>query len=238
MKVYVYADESGAFDKIHNDWFVYGGVVLLGSSAKRDAERRYIAIERKIKRLSVSLDAADEAKASRMTLKERKRAFSSISRLGVYQFAAIVDQKRCHDNVFDSKRRKQRFLDYALKRGIKYGLENALRAEGYRTSDVDAVSVVVDEHSTSTDGKYNLAQSINEELRFGVFSPGWNTFHEPLFSADLPAIPVSYVDSAKVTMVRAADITANWAYMAVRDQLSYPAAYRYLSDRAFVLRLP
>lgn len=162
MRLYVYANESGAFDKVHNDWFVYGGLVLVGHEAKTHAERRYIAMEREIIASSDKLHEGDEVKASRMTLRERKRVFRSIARPGCHQFAVIVDQKKCHANIFDSKRRKQRFLDYALKRGVKQGIIDALAIGNIPPSEVDGVRVVVDEHSTSTDGKYNLVESINE----------------------------------------------------------------------------
>lgn len=238
VKLYVYADESGAFDKVHNDWFVYGGLVLVGSDAKEDATRRFMAIEKGIR--ETNQDHADdvELKASHMSLKERKRSFTSIKKSGCHQFAVIVDQRSLHDGVFDSKQRKQRFLDYALKRGIKDGIIKALRSEKVGVSEVDAVSVVVDEHSTSTCGKYNLVESINEELRYGMFNPSWSKFFPPLFGPRIPRIPVSYVDSSKVALVRAADVTANWVYMAVRDMESCPSAYDLAIRRVSILRLP
>lgn len=170
-------------------------------------------------------------------MRSRKRVFTSIERPGCHQFAVIVDQKKLRDEVFDSKKRKQRYLDYALKRGVKAGIVDALRLQNIATRDADAVSVVVDEHSTSTDGKYNLAESIDEELRCGMFNPTWQKFYPPVFGTWLPRIPVSYVDSSKVAMVRAADVTANWAFMAERDRETYPRAYEMLS-KATVLRLP
>ena len=45
MKLYVYADESGVFDKAHDDIFVYGGVIVL-ASLKGDSIRQYLALER------------------------------------------------------------------------------------------------------------------------------------------------------------------------------------------------
>ena len=30
MNIYIYSDESGVFDKEHNDYFVFGGLILLG----------------------------------------------------------------------------------------------------------------------------------------------------------------------------------------------------------------
>lgn len=141
----------------------------------------------------------------------------------------------CPENS-SSKRRKQRYLDYALKRGVKSGIVDALRLQGIAASEVDAVSVVVDEHPTSIDGKYNLAESIDEELRCGMFNPTWQTSYPPVFGDWLPKIPFSYVDSSKVAMVRAADVTANWAFMAERDKETYPRAYEMLS-KATVLGL-
>lgn len=141
----------------------------------------------------------------------------------------------CSENS-SSKRRKQRYLDYALKRGVKSGIVDALGLQGIAASEVDAVSVVVDEHSTSIDGKYNLAESIDEELSCGMFNPTWQTSYPPVFSDWLPKIPVSYVDSFKVAMVRAADVTANWAFMAERDKETYPRTYEMLS-KATVLGL-
>ena len=29
MNLYIYSDESGVFDKVHNDIYVYGGVLFL-----------------------------------------------------------------------------------------------------------------------------------------------------------------------------------------------------------------
>lgn len=58
MKLYVYADESGAFDKVHNDVFVYGGIVLVGADAKADAERRYAAMESRIREATSGLATA------------------------------------------------------------------------------------------------------------------------------------------------------------------------------------
>ena len=34
MEIIVYSDESGTFDKIHNDIFVFGGIVFLGTEAE------------------------------------------------------------------------------------------------------------------------------------------------------------------------------------------------------------
>lgn len=39
MNIYVYSDESGVFDKEHNDYFVFGGLILLGTEDKEKWSR-------------------------------------------------------------------------------------------------------------------------------------------------------------------------------------------------------
>ena len=85
-----------------------------------------------------------------------------------------------------------------------------------------ATESIIPRYLAYIDGKYNLAESIDEELRCGMFNPTWQTSYPPVFGDWLPKIPVSYVDSSKVAMVRAADVTANWAFMAERDKEAYP----------------
>ena len=36
MNIYVYSDESGVFDKVHNDIFVFGGLIMLETSSKEE----------------------------------------------------------------------------------------------------------------------------------------------------------------------------------------------------------
>lgn len=34
MDVYVYSDESGVFDSVHNDYFVFGGIIFFDKKNK------------------------------------------------------------------------------------------------------------------------------------------------------------------------------------------------------------
>nr|MBQ4319748.1 DUF3800 domain-containing protein [Clostridia bacterium] len=58
-----------------------------------------------------------------------------------------------------------------------------------------------------------LRESIEQELRFGIFNFQYNTFHPPLFR-NLKQVKVSFRDSKTVTLIRAADIVANRLYYA------------------------
>lgn len=48
MNVFVYGDESGVFDKAHNAFFVFGGIILLDKGEKDSLYRQFISAERKI----------------------------------------------------------------------------------------------------------------------------------------------------------------------------------------------
>ena len=64
MNIYIYSDESGVFDYIHNRWYIFGGVILLSKKEKELAVRKYIHAE-KVVRAKESLE------------KKRRRSFPS-----------------------------------------------------------------------------------------------------------------------------------------------------------------
>ena len=164
--------------------------------------------------------------------------FRSLRSFKCFQFAAIVDQSRVFKSIYSNKKTKRQFLDYALKRAIKHGVLELFRCGAVEKAEVESLRVVVDEHSTSTSGKYNLEESINAEFRFGTYNPTWTEWIPPVFDDSFPEIPVAYVDSSKVALVRAADVTANWVYRAERDRVDYPDAIESVERRVAILRIP
>ena len=49
MNVFVYSDESGVFDKFHNDFFVFGGLMFLSKDDRDVWSRKYIAAEKSVR---------------------------------------------------------------------------------------------------------------------------------------------------------------------------------------------
>ncbi|MDU1224784.1 hypothetical protein [Varibaculum cambriense] len=41
MSIFVYADESGVFDHLHNDYFVFGGILLYSKNQRDIMGRKY-----------------------------------------------------------------------------------------------------------------------------------------------------------------------------------------------------
>jgi len=50
MDIFVFSDESGVFDCYHSRYFVFGGLVFLNSMTMESAARRYLSIEKEIRK--------------------------------------------------------------------------------------------------------------------------------------------------------------------------------------------
>ena len=124
MNIYIYSDESGVFDKEHNDYFVFGGIILLGTQDKENWSRKYSHIEDTLRRNKrVSRDY--ELKATRVTNKEKGKLFRTLNKC--YKFGVVIREKNVLDRIYQSKKDKQRFLDYAYKIAVKRAFENLIQ---------------------------------------------------------------------------------------------------------------
>lgn len=154
MSIFVYGDESGVFDAAHHDVFVFGGLVFLNKEA-RDAEyRRFIAAERKLAPLYGATDRNFELKACRLKNKHKAGLFRSTNHCIRYAF--VVDQRNVNENIFSSKKSKQRYLDYVYKVGLKRVFGRLIQAGKLKPSSVSGLFIRFDEHTTATDGRYEL----------------------------------------------------------------------------------
>lgn len=237
MKLYVFADESSVFDRAHANLFVYGGVIILGKANYDYIVNKHLSLERRLRREDASLKNVPEIKAAYLNLKQRKRLFN-LQAPQCVRFGVVIDQQRVYKQIYQTKQDKQRFLDYALKRGIKQAIESANTSGLIRKEEINCISIVVDEHSTATSGKYTFEETVDEEFRRGTYSPNYDKFFPPLFSLDFPRIPVAYCDSKKVVGVRIADITANWVYKAYSDCSNDQQLLQTLLKSTVVLHLP
>ena len=63
MNIFVYSDESGVLDKVHNSIYVFGGLVYLSKNDRDIASRKYSKAEQDI-RTAGEYAADAEVKAS------------------------------------------------------------------------------------------------------------------------------------------------------------------------------
>ena len=208
MNIFVYADESGVFDKVHNKYFVFGGVVFLSKDERDAAGRRYLKAERDI-RGAGKYGKDTELKAATINPKEKGKLYRSLNKY--YKFGVVVDQARVNDYIMADKKSKQRYLDFVLKMGIKRLLQRLIQEKEINPDEVEGMYVFVDEHTTSTNGQYELRESLEEEFKKGMFSHNFRTFFPPLFPK-MKHVDLAFCNSSSKTLVRAADIVANRVY--------------------------
>lgn len=121
MNIYVSSDESGVFDHLHNNNYVFGGTIVLGAESLDDWRRRYSKAEKDVRNAT---HQTGELKATNLENKYKYKLFRSLN--GCFKFAVIIKQQLLHKNIWDSKKDKQRYLDYAYKIAVKRALKNLM----------------------------------------------------------------------------------------------------------------
>lgn len=205
MNIYIYSDESGVFDNVHNDIFVFGGIILIGTDAKEEWSRRYAKAERDI-RDSKKVGPHYELKATQVSNKEKGKLFRSLN--NCYKFGVVIREKEILERIFASKKDKQRYLDYAYKIAVKKALLELIDRGIIIKEEVDRLYFYVDEHTTATNGRYELREGLEQELKNGTYNYKYSRFFPPVFS-DLQELNLEFCNSKSKLLVRAADIVAN-----------------------------
>lgn len=216
MNIYVYSDESGVFDKEHNDYFVFGGLILLGTEDKENWSRKYASIE-KILRANKGVAADYELKATQVTNKEKGKLFRALN--GCCKFGVVVRQKSVLDRIFLSKKDKQRYLDYAYKIAVKRAFEGLIHDRMINPDEVERLYFYVDEHTTATNGRYELQEALEQEFKLGTFNYKYDTYYSPIFK-EMKAVQLEYCNSKSKLLVRAADIVANKIYYLAKNDMA------------------
>lgn len=205
MNIYIFSDESGVFDKNHNDFFVFGGVISLGKDYKDKLSRKYSAKEKQIYENNHKYKGK-ELKANILDKKHKYELFRLLNKS--YKFGIVINQKSILNEIFNDKKSKQRYLDYAFKIGIKKALVEIINKENLDIDIINALCFYIDEHSTATNARYELKESLEQEFIRGTFNFNYDKFFSPILSKKTK-ITLNYYDSKKVYLIRAADIIAN-----------------------------
>ncbi len=205
MNIYVYSDESGVFDKEHNQYFVFGGLILIGNDSKEIWSRKYSAAEKVIKHKYDNV----ELKATTVSNNDKNKLFRSLN--NCYKFGVIIHQSRVNANIFKSKKDKQRYLDYAYKIAVKRAFENLIIDKIIDSNEIERIYFYVDEHTTATNGKYELKEALEQEFKYGTYNYNFEKYFPPIFP-HLKECCLEYCNSASKLLIRAADIVANRIY--------------------------
>lgn len=215
MNIYVYSDESGVFDKEHNDYFVFGGLILLGTEDKENWSRKYSSVE-KMLRANKGVKKDYELKATHVTNKEKGKLYRSLN--GCYKFGVVIREKEVLERIYRSKKDKQRYLDYAYKIAVKRAFEVLIKEGIINPDDIERLYFYVDEHTTATNGRYELQEALEQEFKLGTYNGKYDTYYEPIFRK-MKDVQLEYCNSQSKLLVRAADIVANKIYYLARNEM-------------------
>lgn len=205
MNLYVYSDESGVFDKEHNDYFVFGGIICVGTDEKELLSRRYSSVE-KVLRKSKFVSKNFELKATQITNKEKNKLFRSLNK--TYKFGVIIREQNVLERIYYSKKDKQRYLDYAYKIAVKSAFQNLINIGIINPNEIENLYFYVDEHTTATNGRYELQEALEQEFKWGTYNYKYDKYFEPIFK-NMKSVKLEYCNSSSKLLVRAADIVSN-----------------------------
>ena len=230
MDLFFYSDESGVFDQAHETYFVFAGIVLTSGQSISDLQHKYASVE-KIARQIDNLSPVQEAKACCLSNKAKMKIFRSLN--GVEKFCVVIKLSELLERIFENKKSKQRYMDFAYKLGVKEKLRSMIQQGKINPSEVKTIHFFMDEHTTATNGRYELREGLEQELKYGTFNHTYERFFPPLFP-DLKCVNVKFRDSEQCQLVRAADIIANRIYyLANQEKL-----FENVSNNLFVKLLP
>lgn len=207
MNIYIYSDESGVFDQKHNQFFVFGGLIFLDKESRDVESRKYTSVEKLIRGIEGISDDV-ELKASVISNKSKNKIYRSLNQ--TEKFGIVVHQKKLSPELFDDKKGKQRYLDWAYKIAVKRKFEQMIRSGSIDPRKVENLYFYVDEHHTATNGLYELRESLESEFKYGTYR-NWVQYIPPIFT-NLKRVEVKFCNSRTVTLIRAADIIANRLY--------------------------
>ena len=226
--VNIYSDESGVFDKIHKDYFVYVGIAVIGQDTTSILAREYLAAEKNLRKAN-KYKELPELKASLLDNSDKRKLYRIID--NQYKFIVLINLKKLQDELFETRHSQQRYLDYAYKRGLKYLLLKMGRNGAINLSEEFEIRCYLDERNHASNGKYTLRDSILTEFKTGMYVHGFDI--KPI-ARKLVNVTTAYCNSEITTLVRASDILANRALFEAQQNNVYKLADNYTS----ILTLP
>ena len=224
MEIIIYSDESGVFDKDHNDIFVFSGLVFTKKEDMISCAKKYTAAENVI-RYSEHISLNKEIKASTISNKAKGKLFRALNQYE--KFGVVINQRDLCDEIFTSKKTKQRYLDRVFNFAVRAKFEELEKKRKINTDEVDRLVFYIDNHSATKDSQYEFSEALEEVFQLGTVSYETAYYRLPVFPK-LRTIEVKYCDSKQVLLVRAADIVSNKLFHMAEENNYLP-----LRDRNF-----
>lgn len=227
QEVFIYLDDSGTLhDRSEGQYFVYAGYFFLSKKEKDAALAKYRSAVKK-----VNPDTDKELKAFG-TLGKTKRFLNSALK-DCESFSCVVDKKRVYPSIMASKKSIHRYKDYCIKRVAKAKIINLINRKLINPEEPIVIRLFIDNQPTSTDGIYNLRESIKEEFSAGIANFDYGTFHEPIFKNTV-VVHTKFCDSKQHFLIQASDLLAN----SVFTKYNYRPLLKTKQDKHTEINLP
>lgn len=208
--VYIYMDDSGKLS--HSEKCCsYGGVYFKNRNDRDNFKRLYIDIIKNNKcRFCKSdkmtcINDCPEIKSNNTNTKFRRRIVNLIKNSEyAYSFATTIYNLDIPLEVLNVKHSRGRRADYYQKRVIKEVVKKLIEENEIDPYQHLTLIIRIDESTQATNGKYNLKESIVEELLYGIVNYNYSCTFPPILFGGLK-VDLRYVDSKKTPLVQASD---------------------------------
>lgn len=205
QECFIYLDDSGVLHKnARGQFFIYAGYIFLSKKQKDAALANYRSAARQIQK---SLSKKNQEAKAYVLSGHQKRFLNS--RLAEYgSFSCVVDKSCVYGSILDSKKSIHRYKDYCLKRASKTKVQELIKRGLIDPARPITLRFFIDNQPTSTDGIYNLRESIREEFQNGIANFDYGIRYDALFSERVQVF-TTFCDSSKNYLIQASDILAN-----------------------------
>ncbi len=202
QELFIYLDDSGTLHaNAAGEFFIYAGYIFLSKKEKDAALSKYRAAVRRLNKTPEK-----EFKAYGARGKDKRYLVSLLKECE--SFSCVVDKRRVYGSIMSYKKSIHRYKDYCIKRAAKAKLMDLINRKKIDPNLPIVLRFFIDNQPTSTDGIYNLRESIREEFSAGIANFDYGTFHRPLFNSDV-TVYTQFCDSRNSPLIQASDMLAN-----------------------------
>lgn len=213
QEIIFFFDDSGVLHRNEpSGYFVYAGYVFTDREILETAKRKYIHVNKKLKK---SLGRIDELKAANLPVNHKRALFNVLREYD--SIAAAVEIEKVYDHILADKKSICRYKDYVLKRTVKEKIIQLISDGNISKNEDIKIMIYIDMQLTATNGYYDLRDSITEELQYGIANFDYGIIHPRLFNSNV-TVNIQYCDSQFNYMIQASDILANRIWTSYRTK--------------------
>ncbi|TDV24406.1 hypothetical protein BCF59_0371 [Mycoplasmopsis mustelae] len=208
MKTYTfYSDESGVLDT-KNTFFIFSILVIKSKNQSKIIKSKFKKLEKQLKK-ELNINDKDELKGYRILNDKKKQIINLLD--DIDKICILISIDKISEKIKNDKKSRRRYLDFIYKFACKKYLEREISSGRLSKNDTVNLHFFIDNQNKSTNGIYDLKESISNELFYGTFKLEYDWYIQPLFTKK-GNVNIIYCDSKQYEFIRLADILANYYF--------------------------